>query len=32
MENRNEDNLIDEFNELVSEISKSVFDKSIYRD
>lgn len=32
MENRNEDNLIDEFNELVSEISKSVFDKSIYKD
>lgn len=32
MENRHEDNLIDEFNELVSEISKSVFEKSIYRD
>lgn len=32
MENRNEDKLIDEFSELVSEISKSVFDKSIYRD
>lgn len=32
MENRNEDNLIDEFNELVSEISKFVFDKSIYKD
>lgn len=31
-DNLNEDNLIDEFNELVSEISKSVFDKSIYRD
>ncbi|MGG5461604.1 hypothetical protein [Clostridium sp. B9] len=32
MENRKEERLIDEFNGLVSEISKNVFDKSIYRD
>ena len=32
MENKKEDTLIEEFNDLVSEISKSVFDKSIYRD
>lgn len=32
MENRKEERLIDEFNGLVSEISKNVFNKSIYRD
>lgn len=32
MENRNDERLIDDFNNLVSEISKDVFNKSIYRD
>lgn len=32
MENINEERLIDDFNNLVSEISKDVFNKSIYRD
>lgn len=32
MENRKDKRLIDDFNNLVSEISKDVFNKSIYRD